>query len=98
MRKEFLEGTKDRLKELSARAKLFSIVTAISCMSALSVLAAEDTTGGGTDVTSILTSSFRTTVDSVISTVGSVLPIVMQVVGIGVCVTFAIKFFKRFIK
>ncbi|MCI9536248.1 MAG: hypothetical protein HFG53_15865 [Lachnospiraceae bacterium] len=98
MRKEFLKETKDRLKELSARAKLFAISTAISCTSALPALAAEDATGGGTDVTSILTSSFETTVNSVIGTVGSVLPMVMQVVGLGVCVTFAIKFFKRFVK
>ena len=98
MRKEFWEGTKNKLKELTVRTKVFATATAISCMSALPVLAAEDASGGGTDVTSVLTSSFQATVNSVIGTVGSVLPMVMQVVGLGVCVTFAIKFFKRFVK
>ena len=93
MRKEFWEGTKNKLKELTVRTKVFATATAISCMSALPVLAAEDASGGGTDVTSVLTSSFQATVNSVIGTVNSVLPMVMQVVGLGVCVTFAIKFF-----
>lgn len=98
MKKDFLGKAKDGLKKAQTSVKVFLPAAGISCMAALPSFASDTPGTGGADVSSILTSSFQTTADSVISTVGTALPIVMQIVGLGICVSLGIRFFKRFAK
>ncbi len=97
MKKEFLKKTRDGLKKASARAKMLTAAAGISCMAALSSFAAE-TGSGGTDISSVLTSSFQSTAETITGTVTSALPVIMSIVGLGVCIQFGIRFFKRFAK
>ena len=98
MKKEFLKKTRDGVKKASARAKMLTAAAGISCMAALSSFAADASGSGSADISSVLTSSFQSTAETITGTVTSALPVIMSIVGLGVCIQFGIRFFKRFAK
>lgn len=96
---------KEFLKSKSFGSKKFLVgatgsVLAVSSLVPASLVAnaAETPSNNYADLESAMTSSFSTTTDSMMSTVSSILPYVLLVVGAILVITLGIRLFKRFSK
>lgn len=53
---------------------------------------------GSSSITTTLTNAFTSIQGDIMSTVSTALPIALGIAGVGIVVTFGVKFFKRFAK
>lgn len=77
---------------MKKRIVMIFAVAAVMALSAVSTLAAETSAA---DINDILAQGLQSTANSVVGSIGVILPIALPIMGISIAIGFAIKFFKK---
>lgn len=79
-------------------ASMLIATTIVSCLCCISASAEGETALNYANINSTLSSGFTTAGQNMLTTISSVLPIVLSILGVIVAINLGIKFFKRYSK
>lgn len=97
MLKDSLISARTNLAAKARYAAVAALPVAMSCAYPLMAHAAESGVSSF-DPTAVLVSSFENMATTILATIAATLPVVMSVMSAYICISFGMRFFRKFVK